>query len=548
MQNSDKKKDNQKLDTHYKVLAKNTFYSIFNRYGTYIFSLITSFLLARMISQELWGFLIIATSIIGIFTLTISFIPPGLLFSLQYYIPRYIAQNKMKIVKNFILKTFYMRLIVSMGAYFIALFLVFFFNNIFAITLKNYIFLLYILSPIIFIESLNTFLIAVMYGFNLFKSVFILLLIRNFVSISLLLVYFITIRTIDIEVVAFINLFSSLIPFLVSTFIVTLKIIKINITPENGLRFKEVLDKIIKYGSALSIQTIVSEMWTQSEIQIIGLFETPQWITGYNISNHYSSVNSLFLTALGYPLQYTFSSLDPKEDFSKIVKIYKVVFNFSLFFLTLITGVLFFFVDFFFFFFYGDSYLIYSTLAKLMVISPVFGVLYNLYFSFLRATNRVKLILLIFSITFSFSVSLFLIGLINFGLIGAVLGFLISKVFIQFILLFFNFKITKLKFDYLKMIFNYSIFFLSLFASLFLGNILFIDLNYQILQSLNLLFFKDINFLQLASFLIIFFTLHIIFRTISKNEFEYVELLFTKDKTTHKLISRFIRILSKFLR
>jgi len=324
--------------------------------------------------------------------------------------------------------------------------------------------------------------------------------------------------------------------------------IKINVTPENGLNFKEVFEKIIKYGGFLSIQTMASGMWTQSEIQIIGLFEPPEWVTGYNISNHYSSVNSLFLSSLGYPLQYTLSSLDYKENFSKIVKIYKVVFNFSLFFLALITGILFFFVDFFFSFFYGDTYLIYSTLAKLMVISPVFGVLYNLYFSFLRATNQVKLTLMIFSITFSLSISLFWIGLINFGIIGAVFGLMFSKVFIVFILLFLNNKITKLKFDYLKMIFNYSIFFISLFVSLFLGDIFLNDLNYQILQFLNLLFFRYINFLQIFSFLIIFFAVHIIFKTISKSDLENIELIFAKDKASHKMINKFIRFLSKFLR
>lgn len=548
MQNSDRKKDNKKLDRQYKILAKNTFYQIFNRYGTYIFSLISSFLLARMISQELWGFLIITTSILGIFTLIISFIPPGLIYSLHYYIPHYRAQNKMKIVRSFILKTFYIRIIVVMCVYIISLCLFLFFTDIFAINLKNYIFLLYILSPIIVIESLHTFLIAVMYGFNLFKSVFILLLIRNFVSISLLLSYFIFIGTIDIEVVAFINLFSSLIPFLVSTFIVALKMIKINVTPENGLNFKEVFEKTLKYGGLLSIQTIASGLWAQSEIQVIGLFEPPEWVTGYSISSHYSSVNGLFLSSLSYPLQYTLSSLDYKENFSKIVKIYKVVFNFSLFFLALITGILFFFVDFFFSFFYGDTYLIYSTLAKLMVISPVFGVLYNLYFSFLRATNQVKLTLMIFSITFSLSISLFWIGLINFGIIGAVFGLMFSKVFIVFILLFFNNKITKLKFDYLKMIFNYSIFFISLFVSLFLGDIFLNDLNYQILQFLNLLFFRYINFLQIFSFLIIFFALHIIFKTISKSDLENIELIFAKDKASHKMINKFIRFLSKFLR
>ena len=351
MQNSDGKKSNKKLDKQYKTLAKNTFFSIFNRYGTYIFSLITSFLLARMISKEIWGFLIIATSLIGIFTLIISFIPPGMLYSLHYYIPHYRAQNKMKIVRSFILKTFYIKIIVVMCVYIISLCLFLFFTNIFAINLKNYVILLYILSPVIIINGLQSFQNAVLMGFNLFKTVFILFLIQYIVNISPLLLYFLVFRTIDITVVAFINLFSSLIPFLVSTFIVILKIKKINVTPENGLNFKEVFEKVFKYGSFLSIQTLVSGMWAQSEIQIIGLFESPEMVTGFSISRHYSSVNGLFLSSLSYPLQYTLSSLDYKENFSKIVKIYKVVFNFSLFFLALMTGILFFFVDFFFSFF-----------------------------------------------------------------------------------------------------------------------------------------------------------------------------------------------------
>jgi len=548
MQNSDGNRENKKLDKQYITLAKNTFYSIFDRYGTYIFLLISSFLLARMISKEVWGFLIIATSIIGIFTLIISFIPPGLIDSLRYYIPHYRAQNKMKIVRSFILKTFFIRVIVVVGVFIISLFLFSFFKNIFAITLKNYNFLLYILSPIIIIESLHTYLIVVMYGFNLFKSVFNLVLIRNFVNISLLLFNFIFIRTIDIEVVAFINLFTNLIPFLVSTFIVALKMIKINVTPEKGLNFKEVFEKIIKYGGVLSIQAIATGMWAQSEIQVIGLFEPPEWVTGFSISRRYSHLNSLFLSSLGYPLQYTLSTLDYKENFLKIVKIYKVVFSYSLFFLALTTGMLFFFVDFFLSFVYGDSYLIYSTLVKLIVISPVFGVLYNLYFSFLRATNQVKLTLKIFSIIFPLSILLFCIGLFNFGIIGAAYGIIFSKVFIVFILLFFNIKMTKLKLDYLKMIFNYSIFFISLFVSFFLGDIFLNDLNYQILQFLNLQFFRYINFLQLFLFLIIFFALHIMFKTIRKSDLEYVELLFAKDKTSHKIINYFTRFLRKFLR
>ena len=187
-------------------------------------------------------------------------------------------------------------------------------------------------------------------------------------------------------------------------------------------------------------------------------------------------------------------------------------------------------------------------LAKLLVISPIFGVLFNLYFSFLKGTNKVKLALVIFSFTFSVSVLLFYIGLINFGIIGAAFGIIFSKISTIFIILLFNFKLTKLKLGYSKMIFNYSIFFISLFISLILGDLFLYDINYQILQFLNLLIFRYINFLQIFSFLIIFFALHIIFKTISKSDLEYVELLFAKDKASHKMINRFIRFLSKFLR
>jgi len=51
-EDNDKKEESKSLDTQYKNLAKNSFYSIFNRYSTYVFSLVTSFLVARMIRKK----------------------------------------------------------------------------------------------------------------------------------------------------------------------------------------------------------------------------------------------------------------------------------------------------------------------------------------------------------------------------------------------------------------------------------------------------------------------------------------------------------------
>ncbi|MFX0059064.1 MAG: hypothetical protein ACFE8J_12255, partial [Candidatus Heimdallarchaeota archaeon] len=53
-----------RLDSEYKTIARNTFYSIVNTYGLFILSVFTSYFIARIISQEEWGILIIANSII----------------------------------------------------------------------------------------------------------------------------------------------------------------------------------------------------------------------------------------------------------------------------------------------------------------------------------------------------------------------------------------------------------------------------------------------------------------------------------------------------
>ncbi len=45
----------------YKKLATNTFFSFLINYGSHFFTFIYSFLLARLITDDIWEFLIIAT-------------------------------------------------------------------------------------------------------------------------------------------------------------------------------------------------------------------------------------------------------------------------------------------------------------------------------------------------------------------------------------------------------------------------------------------------------------------------------------------------------
>ena len=215
MNNSENKNSGITLDPQYKTLAKNTFISIFLSYGTYIFTLLTSFLLARMISREEWAILILATSIIGIFSLIVNFIPPGLMFSMNFYIPRYRAKNKLLKLRSFMLKAFYIKIIIVFAIFFISIISFSLFESLFNVFLNNHIILLYILAPLIIVQNLDAFFKTFLIGFNLFRTNFIFFLVKTAIKISPLLVIFLLFKTIDIENIAFINLISLIIPFII---------------------------------------------------------------------------------------------------------------------------------------------------------------------------------------------------------------------------------------------------------------------------------------------------------------------------------------------
>ena len=92
--------DNQE----YRKLASNTVFSFLLNYSSLFFTFIYSFLMARLFrfQDDIWGFLIIATSYIMIIVTITSLLPPGLNFALNYYIPRYRVLNEKSKIKSMI--------------------------------------------------------------------------------------------------------------------------------------------------------------------------------------------------------------------------------------------------------------------------------------------------------------------------------------------------------------------------------------------------------------------------------------------------------------
>jgi len=544
-ENQDKENKISKVPTN---LARNSLYSFFTTYSSFFFALSTSFLLARMISIEVWGYLILTTSYLTIITIILTFFPPGLSDSLNYYIPLYTSLNQMKKLKSFLINLFFFRLITVIILYAIAMFLISFFTNIFIINLGAFTNLLYILSPSIIFIGINSFLGGFNLGFGMFKTRFYLNLISNSVLLGGYLILLIFIKPVEIEVVALITVFSLLLPFLINCLIFTIKILKIKTTDEERINFKDSLQKVLEYGSFTGANVILEKLWAEAQLQAIGTFESPSWVTGFNISNHYTDISKRFIGTIRDPMITSFSALDIKKDFNQIEKILRIVIKFSLFFTLITTGLLIFVVDFFLIFIYGEDYLLFSLLMKLILLTMTFGIINTVNSIMIKTTNRVKLFPILFFIFISYKIFFFFFGLIYFGIIGAVIGLLISNIITLFLSNLLLFKLFKIKSDFRKILLLYLVFFISLFFAFLLGNLFLNQFSSDILRNLNLEIFGGIQIFSMVIFLIFFILLNYFINIFTKQDIEYIELIFTKDKRSHNTIKKLLRFIKRFLK
>lgn len=545
MSNNIKKR--KRISRDHKLFAKNSIYSFLITYSNYLGSMVTSFLMARLITQETWGFLIIATSIIAIFSLALTFLPPGLGFSLNYYIPRYLALNQKNKLKSFVKTTLIVRIIVVTSTFVISFIIFMLVLNLFKISLKNHVNLLIILSPTIIINGIDKFFNEINRGFNLFNVIFILTLFKFVINIGALLYFFLFFDIIQIEIVAIINVVSILIPFLVNIFIIYRIFTKIGKSEEEKLSFRSILKKSSIYGSQLSVQNFINRLSNEFKIQIIPLIETPELVTGYNLANHYREISTGSVGSLGVPLTISFSGFYALKQFDQIKKLYRILFKYSALLLLLVTGCLIFFSDLFIFLIYGINFLKYSFLFKVVSISIIFSLQRNYFFSLLKASDKVKFLIPI-SITFTFiNTILFFVGLLYFGVVGAVIcstiGALINFIIASVLCV----KLFEIKLDVLKYILMYSSFFIALAVTYILEGLLLKYLNFLILKGLNLLFLETFNFLSLGVFVIIYLVLILIFRIFTRSDIDILEAFFHKDTFLQKVIRKGLNILRKFV-
>ena len=536
---STNRKENESIRDQ-KILAKNTYYSFLGSYSTYFLALVTSFLLARMITPSSWGYLIVATSYITIITYILSFLPPGLEAAMNYYIPRYKTLNEKNKLKSFILKGLYIKMFIVIICFISSLIIFNTLSYIFTISLNGYIHLLNLLSPLIIITNLDTIVKSIHVGFGRFKTTYFLSIIKFIVNVSLLVIAFIFIEDVTIELIAIINVITLLIPFIVSCIIFIYKFLEIENSKEEGLKFKEFFPDIIRYGGLVSTQIVFSNIWGEVKKITVGIFATEEIVTGYNISNRYSEVISLSIRAFSQPLLISFTSLHSKNEYNTIPKIYKIYYKYSFFLISLITGILWFFGDFFLFFIYGEPYLTYSLILKLFIISIIFNPIGSLFFVGLKSINKVKLVPIIDLFLNVLRIAFFLTGLIFFGIYGALIGLIICRFIIYMLMFFFSSRFLSIRLNVIRSILQFIAFFGSLFVAMILGDLFLNEIYYNILSYLNLTFFRYLNLFTLGIFIVLFFVLNFILSIITKSDIEIIEKFIPKDKMHFKILRKLL--------
>jgi len=541
-------KEKKKLTREHKILAKNSLYSFMQTYGNFLFSIITASVIARTISPQEWQYLILTLSLIGIFMTFLAFLPPSLGGSMIYYISSYHALNYNTKLRSFTRNAIILRILFLIPIFLLSIFIFTIFLRFFKISLKEYYNLFYLLSPLIIISGLDGILSELTRALNMFRVNLLLLIIHNLIYIGGLLFLFFYIESNKLMYIGLIYVIAALIPFIINSFIIFLKFkFKIKKTEEDGDTFIDCAKKIYKYGSFLSIIDAFSTFSLNIKPQMIGVYEVDGMVTGYYAATRYNSVSGATISPLSRPLSVSLTRLYSKEQFGQIQKIYNSIFKYILLLSLLSTGFFFFMADFFLIIIYGESYLIFSLLVKLSLISIIFNIQDSFLGSFLIASYRVKMLSIIVLVFGSLQLIFFAIGLIFFGIIGSVLFLTVSNI-ITLISYTIILNTLDMKLKIIKPILLFSIFFISLLFALILEAFILKEIYLSILTDLNLLIFKYFNPLSFGVFLLLFLILNILFKVVTISDIESLESFFVRDSPFYKFLRKIFTFSKKFLR
>lgn len=532
--------------SEYRTLASNTLFSFMINYVSLFFTFIYSFLLARLFTDELWGYLIIATSFITI-TVTISgLLPPGYSFALNYYIPRYRALNENAKIKSVIKNAFIIKIVFLIPIFIFSVLLITMLRNFFD---TDTVALFYILSPLIFINSLNFIVTAINRGFNKFKYNLIFVIVKDGLQILPLLILFINEVNVEIGVAAWIVLISSTISLVGNSLFLFILVFRIKPTGSEPDSFKEDLIKMFRYGGATATTDIFEKVWREFQLQGIGYFISPNAATGFNISLNYQKLSEYSIKSFQFPLLNSFTTLNVKENYEQIERIYKIAYRMTLFLILFISGILFLSVEFVLDFLFLEGRLIFSNFLRLILLATIFKILASFVQSHLNAQHKVKISLVLRFLYTSISVPLFFMGLYFGGVEGAILyGLILGNLLSMVIQIYATYRFAKIKLNIKKILIQYLTFFGPLVITILLKEFFLKDVSLNLIEDLGLTLFKNFDFISISIFIILFIFFNFMLKTVTTSDISSFESFLNKKRFFDKYLIKGLRVVKKFTR
>ena len=139
-------------------------------------------------------------------------------------------------------------------------------------------------------------------------------------------------------------------------------------------------------------------------------------------------------------------------------------------------------------------------------------------------------------------------GLLFFGIIGALIGILIVNLIKLIFVIIFTLKVMHIKMDVGKLIFQYASFLLTIGLVMILETLFLRDFNELLFMTLRLPIFIDLQLFSILIFMLIYVFLNIFFKVINRSEIEYIEALFKRNTRYHRIIRKWLNMLSKLIR
>ncbi|MFX1443905.1 MAG: lipopolysaccharide biosynthesis protein [Promethearchaeota archaeon] len=522
-----------------KKVAESSSFFLLTVYLTFFFSILNTFVLARLLAPEEWALLILTIAFINIAIFFSNLFPPNAQDTIMYYIPHLSSKgSEYAIKRSFIIHVYKIRLFSG--------FLIFLFY-LFIANLAGFNPVLFemilITSPMILCKIIIDLNDSVLYAFQKFKSVFIARVINPItITIFNFIIFFYKIKN-PIFFISFAFLLGTIVSCIMSIVLIIKLIsfrIKKDLLPLN--QKSEFYSVHKKYGINLILADIFG-LLTGLIINLLFLeFEFIIFITYITICQ--ISVTSALLFASSNPEAYIsiFSEIDYEKNSEKYLQNFYKLNKFLMMFVCIIVGIMLFYIEFYIVVIYSPTYLILLAPLRLFLFTTFALVIVNNLMIITLSTNNTKINAEINFIRMAINILFTLIALLFFDFYILIIFYLISSYLMTFIAVYLINKQTSLKFRFVMFFQPFIIFivsFLIVYPLNYIVNITTFDKAY-----INFFINGTIKF---TIFALVFYILFYFTKTITKEEFNDMIKIIPILNSKNFLIKKIVKKIEFFL-